>query len=194
MFIRSKNVDPDSDRELVLKYRNSHELKYAGELFERYTHLIFGVGLKYLKDREDAKDMVMELFEKLLSELKKHDVQNFKSWIYTVAKNYCLMKIRKKEPRIEFTGEEKEYSNQLMENQVEEHLHNEDDGEELWEKLEKGIKDLNKEQQKCIELFYFQDKAYQEITEITGYSLKQVKTYLQNGKRNLRNIMDGKNG
>ena len=159
LFIRSQNLSPDTDRELVLKYRNSHESKYIGELFERYTHLVFGVGLKYLKDQDEAKDMVMEVFEKLLTELKRHNVKNFKSWIHTVAKNYCLMKLRKEEPKVEFLKESKKMDVHLMENPTIEHLNSE---EALYEAVDKAVEKLGEEQKRCIQLFYFENKTYQQ--------------------------------
>src|SRR6202008_2231230 len=94
LFIKSKNTSSFSDEELVKKYKTSEDAFYVGELFKRYTQLAFGVCMKYLKDEEESKDAVMQVFEKLLEDLKKHEVENFKSWLYSICKNFCLMKLR----------------------------------------------------------------------------------------------------
>src|SRR3990167_7737191 len=95
LFNKSRPEDHISDQDLVSRFRNSHDTRYVGELFHRYTHLVYGVAMKYLKNEEDCKDVVMEIFENLITDLKKHNITNFKSWLYSVAKNHCLMKLRK---------------------------------------------------------------------------------------------------
>jgi RNA polymerase sigma-70 factor (ECF subfamily) len=138
--------------------------------------------MKYLKDEEKAKDITQQIFEKLLTELPRHEIRNFKSWLHSVAKNTCLMSLRSAtEKNISIN-----YSEEFMD--FEDNLHQEDKEEkevEL-EKLEKAIVSLNKEQRICIELFYLKELTYDEIANETGYSIKMVKSYLQNGKRNLK--------
>src|SRR5688572_15955898 len=63
-------------------------------LLQRYTLLLLGVCMKYLKDEEEAKDAVQQIFLKVITELPKYMVDYFKSWLYMVARNHCLMKIR----------------------------------------------------------------------------------------------------
>lgn len=139
--------------------------------------------MKYLKNDELAKDAVMDIFEQLPTLLQRHTITNFKSWLHSVAKNHCLMYLRKKKGIIEFNNLEKiEY--QLMENEDELHLSIEKENE--LQLLENGVNNLTVEQKKCIELFYLNEKSYSEVVEITGYELKKVKSYLQNGKRNLK--------
>lgn len=182
-LLRDKNT---ADSELISRYRLSHNSDYVGELFQRYTHLVFGVCMNYLKNEDNAKDAVMEIFEKLLIDLKKHDVDNFKSWLYSVAKNHCLMKLRKGNT---LTHRHEEYEKDTRTNmEFDENLHqnNSEEQEALDKSLYSGIEHLKKEQRICVELFYLQNKSYQEVSEITGYSMKEVKSYLQNGKRNLK--------
>ncbi len=182
-LVRDKN---STDSELVSSFRLSHNSEYVGELFQRYTHLVFGVCMKYLKNEEHSKDAVMEIFEKLLIDLKKHDVDNFKSWLYSVSKNHCLMKLRKDKSQANHVDEFGKDSLSLME--TDEHLHHSggEDQELLDKSLYEGIEHLKEEQKVCVDLFYMQSKSYEEVSEITGYSMMQVKSYIQNGKRNLK--------
>lgn len=182
-LLRDKNT---ADSELVSRFRLSHNSEYVGELFQRYTHLVFGVCMKYLKNEESSKDAVMEIFEKLLIDLKKHDVDNFKSWLYSVAKNHCLMKLRKDKSQANHVDEYGKDLLSVMEIDNPLHQDNGEDKETLDKNLYKGIEDLKEEQKVCVELFYMQNKSYEEVSEITGYTMKQVKSYLQNGKRNLK--------
>lgn len=174
-----------SDDELIERYRYSYDNTYIGDLFQRYSHMLFGVSIKYLKDEEKAKDMVMEVFEKVLVDLKRHQVDNFRTWIYSVTKNQCLMALRK-EKRLNTKQEEYQHvSSNLVEFGIPEHLNGESQ-EETDQKLENAISKLKDEQEKCVRMFYFEKKSYSEIEQQTGYTNKQVKSFLQNGKRNLK--------
>lgn len=174
-----------SDSELIERYRYSYDNAYLGELFQRYSHLLYGVCLKYMKDEEKAKDVVMEVFEKILTDLKRHQVENFRTWVYSVAKNQCLMKLRK-EKRVQVRHEEYVHvTAQIMELDLPEHLNGETQ-EETDRKLMAAVDNLKEEQQQCIRLFYFEKKSYEEIEAQTGFTYKQVKSFLQNGKRNLK--------
>lgn len=182
-----KQQENTPDEILLQNFRRTGDTLVLGELFKRYAHLVFGVCLKYLKDADTAQDMVMQVFEKLLTDLKKHDVQNFKSWLYMVSKNECLMLLRKEKTHkhVEFqTFNDKEEDD--VETEPMAHLDEAEQKELQLQQLEEGIKVLNEQQKKCIELFYLQNKSYDEVSEITGYSMLQVKSYIQNGKRNLK--------
>ena len=199
-----------SDIELIQKFKETLNNEIIGELFQRYRHLVFGVCMKYLKDEDEAKDGVMQIFEKILTDLHKHNVDNFKGWLYMVAKNHCLMYFRSKKVHIELpkhltgdysddgafsdsgemeTGGNSEGMN--MELMANIHLNGEDKEKQLT-LMESAIKELKKEQKICIELFYLQEKSYEEVAKITSYSMKKVKSYIQNGKRNLKIIMTTK--
>ncbi len=174
-----------SDLELIQLYKESGELAHWGKLCSRYTSLVYGVCLKYLKDRDEAKDAVMQLFEKLITTLLNHEVENFKSWLYVTARNHCLMHLRaQKGKRTE------EFSPQLMENQFLLHLEEEPEMEQNLSKLEKCIAELVDDQQQCVRLFYLQERCYKDITGLTGFDLNKVKSYIQNGKRNLKICME----
>lgn len=176
-----------SDNELITEYKQTKNNVFVGILYKRYSHLVLGLSLKYLKDVDEAKDAVMQIFEKLLSDLLKHDIDYFKSWLYTLSKNHCLMIIRTKQSRLKKEIDLQIHADSFMETESDLH-HNKgaDDKEKQYTLLEKAIDELNEDQKKCIELFYLKEKSYNQIVDLTGYSLNEVKSFIQNGKRNLK--------
>lgn len=174
-----------SDEALIALYKNTEDLAIVGVLYDRYTALTFGVCLKYLKDREESRDAVMQIFEKLIVILKEHEIKIFKGWLYVTARNHCLMQIRSKKGK-NFT----EISPFLVENNGNGHQDSDLEAEGDLRKLEKCMEGLGNEQKQCVQLFYLQQKCYKEITESTGYDLNKVKSYIQNGKRNLKICME----
>ena len=184
-----------SDEELVHRYRNSHDNAYIGELYVRYTHLVYGVCLKYFQNDADAQDAVMQIFEKMMVDLKKHHVETFKPWLHTVVKNHCMMHFRKESATTKKEAELKNILKTDVENPEENHLDSEEDKALMVEYLANGMESLKDEQRRCVEMFYLQDRSYQDIAAETGYTLNEVKSYIQNGKRNLKNyITDKSNG
>ncbi|MCF6183108.1 MAG: RNA polymerase sigma factor [Bacteroidales bacterium] len=178
-----------SDNELVLLYKENLDKEIVGELFKRYTQFVFLVSLKYLKNEDEANDVVMQIFEKLFEDLLNHKVEIFKSWLYMVTRNHCLMKLRKQQFDLRKKLEYKKDNENFMENDFNLHL-KVNEVRELKEKtVQNAVNQLNKEQKECIALFYFEGKSYSEIAELTTFPEKKVKSYIQNGKRNLKNIL-----
>jgi len=147
--------------------------------------------MKYLEDEESSKDAVMQIFEKLFVDLRKHEVSNFKSWLHSVTRNYCLHIIRDSKYQNQKLRDFSNSEEEVMENQLFLYQDSVTVQEERVAELERELGNLSKEQRVCVELFYLKDKSYQEIADETGYSLNQVKSYIQNGKRNLTNSMVG---
>ncbi len=174
-----------TDSELILLYKQQGDLAYVAELYTRYTSLVYGVCLKYLKDRDEAKDMAMQMFEKLTVTVKTHEIDNFKSWLYVSTRNQCLMQIRKEKGKFK-----EDISGNVVENNALLHLPVEDELENDLTKLEKCISKLVDGQKQCVELFYLQEKCYKEIAEVTGFDSNKVKSFIQNGKRNLKICME----
>lgn len=190
-FWHKKQIIEESDTQLIEMYRNSHDLKYIGQLYTRYTTLVYGVCMKYLKDEDLAKDATMQVFENLITLLKKHQVENFKAWLHTIVKNHCLMDLRKKnQNNVTSYDAIIETSNSDVEKEEVSHLDEKIEKEKELELLDKAMVGLKEEQKVCIELFYLKDMSYNEIASITGFDVKQVKSYIQNGKRNLKILMD----
>lgn len=184
-FLKNIPTSELPDRELVSLFRTSGNMEVLAVLFQRYMDLLYGVCLKYLKQPEAAKDAVMQIFEELVVKLPKHEVDNFKSWLYTLAKNYCLMQLRT--PKNLKTTEFNPDSMQLEE---EMHLNGVEVKEENLQKLERCLQTLSTEQKKAVELFYLQNKCYKEIAEATGIEWNKVRSFIQNGRRNLKICME----
>jgi len=173
-----------TDQELLGKFAADNNSEWLGILLQRYTLLLLGVCMKYLKNEEEAKDAVQQIFLKAITELGKYRVIYFKSWLYMVAKNYCLMKLRDKQVNVEL----EKVQVTAEETVKQEHV----DKEKVLSIMEESLQYLNEEQKTCVTLFYLEKRSYQEIADTTGYSILQVKSYIQNGKRNLRNMVEKK--
>ena len=177
-----------TDQELLENFYTTHDAEWLGILLPRYTLLLLGVCMKYLKNEEEAKDCVQQVFLKAITELSKYKVEYFKAWIYMVAKNHCLMKLRDQQGKR--AVEVNDIHVQTVDETLEGNPHLEKD--ELLDRMAGALEQLNGEQKQCIILFYLEKRSYHEITEITGFSLMQVKSYIQNGKRNLKIMLDKK--
>jgi len=175
-----------SDKELTEQYKASGTLEILGELYQRYMDLVYGVCLKYLKEPEDAKDCVLNIFEELVTKLRKHEVENFKGWLHQLAKNHCLMKLRKQKivpVNIDVS---------FMQSEDNVHLDEELEKEENFKRMQYCLEQLVDQQKEVINLFYYKNKCYQEIIEITGLDNNKVRSFIQNGRRNLKICMENK--
>jgi RNA polymerase sigma-70 factor (ECF subfamily) len=180
-----------TDEQLVARYASSHDNEIIGILYERYTHLLFTVCYNYLGNDADAEDTVMLVFEKLFVHLKKSEINNFKSWIYTITKNECLMHLRHRKSGERIIEDNlKKLESEIMESVELNHLLSAGDGEHRIRYLETAINTLSSEQKQCIELFYLNEKSYREVEQITGFTYNEVKSHIQNGKRNLKQMME----
>lgn len=169
------------DQELLDKYRETQNIEYFGVLYSRYIPLQYGLCFKYLKDEYKAQDAVMQLFENLLPKILNYKIDHFRSWLYKVSKNYCLQQLRKEGIEINIDNAmENVQSNDVWD------LLDENNDDKKYQMLNDCISRLPQPQKTSIELFFFKDKSYRDICDATQYSLKSVKSYIQNGKRNLK--------
>jgi RNA polymerase sigma factor (sigma-70 family) len=184
-FLRNISESPLTDKELVALYKKTEDLTVLGQLYQRYMDLVYGVCLKYFKEPETAKDAVMQIFEELIVKLKKHEVENFKGWLHQLTKNHCLMQLRtpKNLKTVEFKTD-------LMQTEENVHLNGVLEKEENYKKLQYCLGTLTNDQRTVIELFYLDGKCYNEIAEITGQDWNQVRSFIQNGRRNLKICME----
>jgi RNA polymerase sigma factor (sigma-70 family) len=199
MFLRfgrkqdKQNIHDLTDHELILKYRLTSDPEIIAELFQRYTHLVYGVCLKYLDDKDESKDAVMEIFEGLLEDILRHEIHNFKSWLHSVTRNHCLMKLRKTKPiRMDMEALDENNDEVFVEFPLDLHLEDELEEHTLKE-MGSAMVTLKEPQRRCLELVYLEDKSYVEVCEITGYSMNEVKSHVQNGKRNLKIRLESRN-
>ena len=175
-----------SEQELLSRFYSDRNKEWLGILLERYTLLLLGVCMKYLKNEEAARDAVQQIFLKAITELEKYPVDYFKSWLYMIAKNHCLMQFRDK------NRHPLEINEQMQFRVDADSLPDLQEKEMLLDWMHAGLQELNAEQQQCVTLFYLEKKSYQQIAQETGFSLLQVKSFIQNGKRNLRLMIERK--
>lgn len=180
-----------TDDELVAVYQTTADKEAVGELFRRHSLMCFAVCNKYLCDEEKAKDAAMFVFEGLFTSLTRNSIHNFKGWLYTVCKNHCLMQLRKPAMEVLIGGQYEETNSFFVEMDTLLHLDSVEKEHKL-QALESAMGGLNDKQRVCIHLFYLKRKTYEEISYETGYSIKDVKSYIQNGKRNLKNHLNEK--
>jgi RNA polymerase sigma-70 factor (ECF subfamily) len=187
------DLKTQSDENLVINYQNTKNNLVVGELFKRHSLMCYAVCMKYLKNEDAAHDATMNIFEKLFTDLQKHQINHFKSWLHTVCKNHCLILLRKPNVLVSIDESEEENSHLFM--QLANVLNHDDYKQEKEEKLqilEQSIIELKDKQRECIELFFLKQKSYQEISKQTGYTENEVKSYIQNGKRNLKILLEQK--
>ncbi len=174
---------------MLIEYRRSGNLEILGQLYQPYMPLIYGLCLKYLKDETSSKDAVMQIFEELITKLKIFEVANFKSWLYTLARNHCLMSLRVANKHEFVTIDDYSMENSDL-------LHQEDNKlkEDQLNSMENCMQKLPEEQRISVDLFYLQQKCYKEICDATGFDMNKVKSYIQNGKRNLKICIEKNSG
>ena len=184
-ILQSIQTSPLTDTELLLSYQKEQQQQVLAQLYLRYSDLVYGTCVKYLEDQEKAKDAVIDIYQELVEKAKHHAIDNFKSWLYVVAKNHCLMELRKgkRMTTVEFDG-------QVMQSEDFFHLDSVFEKEKQLDKLGTCIEKLTEEQKNTIRLFYLENKCYNEITTLTGYDWNKVRSLVQNGRRNLKICME----
>jgi RNA polymerase sigma-70 factor (ECF subfamily) len=180
-----------SDSELANRFRERPDLEVLGALYSRYMHLVYGLCMKYLKDREDSQDAVMQIFETLIRDVPRFEIRNFKSWLYGVSRNHCLLKLRK--DVTERNRKQVITDGLFMESTVVSHPIEEEHSDEIQERLKVCMEQLKEEQRRCLELFYYQQHCYKEIAAELRIDEHKVKSFIQNGKRNLKICLESKN-
>ncbi len=178
----------EHEKQLLARYRETGDNRFLGELYSEYMHLVYGVCLKYLKDREKSRDAVMDIFESLVTKLRNQEVENFKPWLHVVTRNHCLMILRSSA----YKREQENKSVSSVEYALPAHHDNGKMPEEDLDQLRKCISKLKDEQKECVSMFYLEELSYREITERTRFDLKKVKSHIQNGKRNIKICMENK--
>ena len=176
-----------SDNDLINTFLEKEDNAIVGILYERYGHLVLGLCIKYLKNKDEAQDAVIQIFKGLMKDLKKHKIEFFKSWLYVYSKNCCLMELRKRQSMLKKELELKDNLHLIMDYSNPEHLN---EKERQITIMERALEHLNTDQNTCIDLFYLKSKSYIEIVEITGFTANEVKSHIQNGKRNLKIKME----
>lgn len=191
-LINRNKPEQRSDIDLIAAYRNRGDRKALGILFERYAHLVYGVCMKYLRNGDDSKDATLNIFEKVMKDLNRFEVQKFSYWIHSVARNYCLMQLRSRKDMIRVDAMEGSGWDGIDGARIQDEGYEKNTRESELSLLEDAIGQLSEDQRICIEMFYLKKFCYQDVAEIGGYTLNEVKSHIQNGKRNLKIYMTKK--
>lgn len=185
-FLRPRASD-QTDRELLDRFRRTENSEYLGHLYQRYMELTYGICLKYLGDEGKAEDAVMTVFESLLVKVPKNDIKNFKNWLYTFVRNHCLMQLRREKPQKNIS-----FESEFMQFEESWHLLDEYSENGHLRHLEDCMRDLSPQQKSCIKLFYYKGKSYKEIADMKCHEVGKIRSYIQNGRRNLRICLETK--
>jgi RNA polymerase sigma factor (sigma-70 family) len=178
-FTRPIKPEDTADEDLLNSYHKNRDLVVLGKLYEKYMPLVYGVGLKYLRDEEAAQDAVMAIFEELAQKVHQHEIKQFRSWLYVLSRNHCLMQLRAgKKMETVALDEFMEFTPVLHPDT--------ENSEEAMQALERCMDKLTSAQKESVKLFYLDEKCYKEVADITGFTMNEVKSYIQNGKRNLK--------
>jgi RNA polymerase sigma factor (sigma-70 family) len=190
----SKNlkIQAIADEEILKLFLRNRDMNLLGQLLEKYLRFTFLICLKYTKNKDDAQDICMQVFEKITKDVHKFEIANFKSWLHVVAKNECLMHLRAKGKEVTTKFDSEKNASSLVENDQLLHHEYDHDKEQQLQNLEAFVNELAEGQRACVQLFFLEEKSYKEVSEITGFSLIEVKSHIQNGKRNLKNMLTSK--
>lgn len=181
-----------SDEELVQHYKNTFDGFYVGLLFERYVDVIFGISLKYLKNRQDAEDMLSSVFEKLTDVLKNKEVQTFRNWLFVLVKNQCVSQLRSVQSQQQRQKRYIDYISQLTAPEELMQVWKEEKKNDEEVRLKQVLAQIPRKQRRCIEYFYFEQKSYKEIAELMNETVGKIRSYIQNGRRNLKIMLTDK--
>lgn len=188
-YIIMTEIKSYTDIELIEQYRQSGEGRYVGELYKRHTKMVLVLCCKYLKNKEIAKEAAVQIFENLISYLKKYTIDNFRSWLMSVTRNHCYMMLRNEKGIVEYCDFFERNVDEFVEFEDVFTLSSKEEEEKRFVSLEQAVENLPVEQRECIKLFYLKGNSYSDITGITGYDFKQIKSFLQNGRRNLKKAL-----
>lgn len=168
----------------IRAYFQSGDSEYWGRIFEKYKKRIFLRCLTLLQDNEDASDLTSETFIKAHENIQKYDMKRpFFPWLQQIATNLCIDLLRRK-TIIQFTQ-----TDEKIEFHSAEDVTKKVENRELGDTILKALKSLKNHQKRCFCLFYIHRKSYKEIAELTGYSYNDVRSYIQNGKRKFKLVM-----
>ena len=184
-----KKKEYTSDEDILKHYKQTGDKEIFADLFKKHVTVVYGTCLFYLQDKDEAQDATMQLFEKLLLDVNNREIDHFKGWLSFVVRNHCISLIRKQKSQSKNVKMYYEFEYQDANLETEESIGRVGD-EQMLEQMKQSLPKLKEGQRICVELFYLKDKSYQEIANETSYSLNEIKSYIQNGKRNLKLLME----
>ncbi|MBC7694842.1 MAG: sigma-70 family RNA polymerase sigma factor [Burkholderiales bacterium] len=184
-----KKKEYSSDEELLKHFKKSGDKELFAELFKKHVSVVYGTCLFYLQDKDEAQDATMQLFEKLMLDINNRDINNFKGWLSFVVRNHCISLIRKNKSNAKHIKSYYEFEYEAPSYETDEKISSIND-EVMLEEMKNCLPKLKENQRTCVELFYLKNKSYQDIADATSFTLNEIKSYIQNGKRNLKLLLE----
>jgi len=189
MWLFKKKKEYVSDEDLLLQYKQSGDKDLFADLFKKHVTSVYGTCLFYLQDKDEAQDATMVLFEKLMLDIGSREINNFKAWLSFVVRNHCISLIRKNKTASKHRKSYYEFEMEETSYEAEEKIQSVSD-DLLLQEMKNCLPRLKDRQRLCVERFYLHSKSYQDIADETGYSLNEIKSHIQNGKRNLKLMIE----
>jgi RNA polymerase sigma-70 factor, ECF subfamily len=173
--------DPsDSDLNLILSFRAGNENAFD-RLYVKYQEYVYNVCLGILTNPDDARDCAQETFLRVYRKVGEFRAESaFSTWLYRVTVNVCVGQLRKR-PKTATASLEDENVRELA-----------DDGPEVWTGLEREVDEdlvrqvvaeLPDDYRVVLVLRYFQNLSYDEMVQVLGFSISQVKVKLHRARR-----------
>lgn len=184
-----KKKEYSSDEELLKHYKQTGNKELFADLFKKHVSVVYGSCLFYLQDKDEAQDATMQLFEKLMLDVNNREIDNFKGWLSFVVRNHCISIIRKNKSQTKNIKSYYEFEYEAPNSDTEEKINSVSDDEMLIN-MQLCLPKLKENQRLCVELFYLKNKSYQDIATETSFTLNEIKSYIQNGKRNLKLLLE----
>ena len=184
-YLRGKEK-PESDSDLLARFQGEEDKEALASLFNRYLELTYGLAIRYLKTEVRAEDAVMAIYIELQEKLPQHQIHNFKNWLHTFVRNHCLMQLRREKREVT-----ENFDPHIVQSAENWHpLDEEIPGQDREITLRACLGQLNEQQIACVQLFYYQGHSYLAIAELRQESVGQVRSNIQNGRRNLRKCIE----
>ena len=173
-------VNRRDESSLLLKYLKTNDLSYLLELYRPYMHLVYGLAFKYVKDPKQSQEIVYCIFKKLIKDIKRQEVRVFGNWLYNLSLDFCKQwrdRGRTESDQIVALGGSTQTPVEFYDDK------DDDSFEEEISSMEDEVMRIKSQQEKCSQLFFKEQRCFQEIADITGWEVSEIKYHVKNAKR-----------
>ncbi|MCH2448899.1 MAG: sigma-70 family RNA polymerase sigma factor [Gracilimonas sp.] len=184
--------DEERDRELMARIK-TRDTSALSELYDNYNGLLFGLILSILKKREEAEDLLQEVFIKIWQNAEKFDLERgtVYTWVVTLTRNRSIDRLRSKVYK-----EQKKQSTSLDDEDVFHPLYSEESDplentilKERAKKVHQALDQISEKQKKVLQVAYFSGMSQSEISEEFDIPLGTVKTRMRDGMIKLKELL-----
>ena len=182
-------MQPDTTDDILVQRILKGDRPAFRMLVNRYQNLVFTLVLRIVGTREEAEEIAQDVFMKVYSNLSSFEGKaKFSSWIYRIAYNTALTKIRNQRPDISSLDNEK--TADAMTNKVGSVVYNDAEKTFRVEYVSKAINMLEPEDATVITLFYLSEQSIDEIAQILNIEPNAAKVRLHRARKKLREKME----